>query len=150
MREQINAALKEAMLAQQKRRVATLRLITAAIKDRDIANRTAGKDAVGDEEVLQILAKMIKQREESAKTYEEAGRVDLVEQEREEIAIITEFLPRQFDDEEISTACQACVKEIGAASLKDMGRTMSTLKDRYPGQMDFGKASKRVKELLGG
>lgn len=148
MREQINAALKAATLAQDKRRMSTLRLINAAIKDRDIAARGSGKDAVSDDEILQILGKMIKQRQESAQTYEQAGRLDLSSQEREEIEIIQSFLPRQLDDSEVESACRQVVQEVGAAGLKDMGRCMGELKERFAGQMDFGKAGKVVKDLL--
>lgn len=148
MRDKFNDALKEAMKTKDKCRVSTLRLILAAIKDRDIASRSSGKDGVGDDEVMQILAKMVKQREESAKTYEEAGRLDLAEREREETAVINEFLPRQLDEGEITTACQNVVSELNADGLKDMGRTMGALKERYAGQMDFGKASQTVKGLL--
>ncbi|MBB4301107.1 hypothetical protein GGD81_000122 [Rhodobium orientis] len=148
MREAIQAALKDAMKSQQKRRVATLRLISAAIKDRDIAARSQGKDAVGDDEILQILAKMVKQREESARIYEEAGRLELSEEEREEIEIISEFLPRQLSEEETRAVCAGVIAEIGASGLRDMGKTMSALKERYPGQMDFSKASGIVKEQL--
>ncbi|HXK53129.1 MAG TPA: GatB/YqeY domain-containing protein [Hyphomicrobiales bacterium] len=150
MREQITAALKQATLAQEKRRMSTLRLITAAIKDRDIAARGSGQDGVSDEEILQILAKMIKQRLESAQTYEEAGRLDLSSQEREEIEIISSFLPRQLSEAEMDDACRKVVQEAGAAGLKDMGKCMAALKERYPGQMDFGKASKLVKDILAG
>ena len=150
MREQITAALKQATLAQEKRRMSTLRLITAAIKDRDIAARGSGQDGVSDEEILQILAKMIKQRLESAQTYEEAGRLDLSSQEREEIEIISSFLPRQLSEAEMDDACRKVVQEAGAAGLKDMGKGMAALKERYPGQMDFGKASKLVKDILAG
>ena len=150
MREQITAALKQATLAQEKRRMSTLRLITAAIKDRDIAARGSGQDGVSDEEILQILAKMIKQRLESAQTYEEAGRLDLSSQEREEIEIISSLLPRQLSAADMDDACRKVVQEAGAAGLKDMGKCMAALKERYPGQMDFGKASKLVKDILAG
>ena len=128
--------------------MATLRLITAAVKDRDIAARGTGRDGVSDEEILEILAKMVKQRVESAETYEQAGRLDLAQQEREEIDIITSFLPRQLDESEMTEACREAVEEVGAASLKDMGKCMGALKQHYPGQMDFGKASKLVKKIL--
>ncbi len=150
VREAINGALKEATKAQQKRRMATLRLMTAAIKDRGIQNRTAGKgDEVEEAEVMEILAKMIKQRRESADTYEGAGRLELAEQEREEIVIIEEFLPKQLSDEDVAAAVGEIITELGAEGLKDMGRTMGALKERYAGQMDFGKASALVKEKLG-
>lgn len=148
MREEINESLKTAIKAQDKRRVATLRLITAAIKDRDIAARSHGKDPVSDPEILEILAKMIKQRVEAAKTYEEAGRGELAAQEREEIEIIKDYMPQQMDEAEIREAVQKVVSDIGAESLKDMGRTMGALKKQYAGQMDFGRANQVVKELL--
>jgi hypothetical protein len=149
MREEINAALKQATLAQDRRRMGTLRLINAAIKDRDIAGRTAGRDGgVSDEEILEVLAKMIKQRKESAATYAEAGRLDLAQQEREEIDIIADFLPRQLSEEEMAEACREAVEEVGAESLKDMGKCMGALKQHYAGRMDFGKASTLVKKIL--
>lgn len=150
MREQINAALKEAMKAQDKRKTSTLRLINAAIKDRDIAARTkGGGEGVSDSEVLEILAKMIKQRREAVTTYEEAGRLELAEQEAQEIEIISGFLPKQLSDDEIREACQTAISESGAESLKDMGKVMGALKSGYAGQMDFGKAGAIVKDLLG-
>ncbi len=148
MRDEINENLKTAIKAQDKRRVGTLRLINAAIKDRDIAARSSGKDAVTDAEILEILAKMVKQRVESAQTYEEAGRGELAAQEREEIEIIKDFLPQQMSEQEVSAAVKEVVDEIGASSLKDMGRTMGALKEKYAGKMDFGQANKVVKELL--
>lgn len=148
MREAIDAALKDALKSQEKRRISTLRLIRAAIQDRDIANRGAGKDPVSGEDVMQILAKMIKQREESAKAFEEGSRLELAAQEREEIAIIRDFMPRQLGDEQVAKACRQVVEEVGADGLRDMGRCMNALKNRYPGQMDFTRASGIVKELL--
>ncbi len=149
MRDNFNQALKDALKAKDKIRVSTLRLILAAIKDRDIAARTSDRSqGVSDEEILQILAKMIKQRRESSKTYAEAGRLDLAEQENREIEVIEDFMPRQLGQEEIEKACSAVVGEIGATGLKDMGKCMGALKSRYGGQMDFGKASGIVKELL--
>ena len=149
MRERLSDALKTAMKAQDKKRISTLRLITASIKDRDIAARSSGKERIEDSEILDVLAKMIKQRRESVKTYEEAGRAELAEQEALEISIIEEFLPKQLTEEEMKTAIAEIVKELGATSLKDMGRTMGELKKRYSGQMDFGKAGALVKGLLG-
>ena len=150
VREAINGALKEATKAQEKRRMATLRLMNAAIKDRAIQNRTAGKgEEVGEAEILEILAKMIKQRRESAETYANASRLELAEQEREEIAIIEEFLPKQMSEDEVQSAVDAVIAELGAEGLKDMGQTMGALKERYAGQMDFGKASGLVKAKLG-
>lgn len=149
LRETITGALKDATKAQQKRRMATLRLMTAAIKDRGIQNRTAGKgDEVTEAEVKEILAKMIKQRRESADTYEGAGRLELAEQEREEIVIIEEFLPKQMTDNDVAAAVDEVISQLGADGLKDMGRTMGALKERYAGQMDFGKASGLVKAKL--
>lgn len=148
MRDTFKAALKDALKAGDKRRLATLRLITAAIKDRDINARSEGKDAVSDAEILQILAKMIKQRRESAATYEEAGRLELATQEREEIDIIEGFLPTQLGDAEVEAACKQVIAELGADGLKDMGKCMGVLKDKYAGQMDFAQASKAVKDLL--
>ncbi|MGK2740371.1 GatB/YqeY domain-containing protein [Tepidicaulis sp. LMO-SS28] len=151
MRERIGAAFKEAMKAQEKRRVATLRLVQAAIKDRDIAARTAGKqDGVSDDEILDILSKMIKQRNDSIAAYEQGGRLELAEQEREEIAIIQEFLPKQLSEAEMQDAIKGVISDLGAESLKDMGKVMGELKKRYAGQMDFAKAGAVVKAQLGG
>jgi uncharacterized protein YqeY len=148
MRERFTETLKDAIRSKDTRRVSTLRLIQAAIKDRDIANRGAGKDPVSDEEILQILTKMIKQREESAAIYEENARLELAQQERDEIAIIRQFLPRQLPEEEVRELCAGVVNETGAQGLRDMGKCMNVLKERYPGQMDFSKASGVVKGLL--
>ncbi|ERM03580.1 aspartyl-tRNA amidotransferase subunit B [Brucella intermedia 229E] len=149
LRQEISQALTTALKAQEKRRMSTLRLILAAVKDRDIANRTAGKDPVGgDEELLGILGKMVKQREESARIYEEGSRIELAEAEREEIAIISEFLPQQMSDDEIKQACADVIAEIGAQGLRDMGKCMAVLKERYAGKMDFTRASAIVKSLL--
>ncbi len=149
LRDQINAALKAALKEQEKTRLSTLRLIKAAIKDREIACRAGnGNEGVGDSEVLEILSKMIKQRRESAKTYEEAGRLELAQQEQEEIVIISEFMPKQLGEDEVRQVCATIVSELGAEGLKDMGRTMGALKAKYAGQMDFGKASRIIKELL--
>lgn len=148
MREILAQALKDALRAQDKRRISTLRLIQAAIQDRDIANRGVGKDPVSDEEILAVLGKMVKQREESARAFDEGNRLELATQEREEIAIIRGFLPQQLGDDAMKQACQQVISEIGADGLRDMGRCMSALKDRYPGKMDFGKASGIVKTML--
>lgn len=148
MRDMFKASLKDALKAGDKRRLATLRLITAAIKDRDINARSEGKDAVSDAEILQILSKMIKQRRESAATYEEAGRLELATQEREELEIIESFLPKQLGEDEVETACREVIADLGADGLKDMGKCMGALKEKYAGQMDFAQASKAVKELL--
>jgi uncharacterized protein YqeY len=151
LRERFSEALKEAMKAREPRRVSTLRLVLAALKDRDIASRTEESRAgVSDDEILSLLAKMIKQREESAETYEKGGRPELAAAEREEIVIIREFMPRQMSDEDAKVAAQSVIAETGAASMKDMGRVMAALKERYAGQMDFAKASATVKGLLAG
>jgi uncharacterized protein YqeY len=149
MRETITAALKHATKAQDKRRISTLRLISAAIKDRDIAARTAGKGEATDAELLDLLARMIKQREESEKIYADAGRAELANQESEEIVIIREFLPKQLSAADMDQAIAAAIEKSGAASIKDMGRVMAELKAAYAGQMDFAKASAAVKAKLG-
>jgi uncharacterized protein YqeY len=148
MREKINEALKAAVKLQDKRRMSTLRLINAAIKDRDIAARSSDKKSVSDSEVMEILAKMVKQRHESIKTYTEGGRPELAQQEQEEIDIIQSFLPAQFTEDETRAAVVELMDEIGCEGLKDMGKTMGALKERYAGQMDFGKASQIVKEQI--
>ncbi len=149
LREQLTEALKDAMRGQDKRRTSTLRLILAAIKDRDIAGRENGsRDLVGDEEILQLLQKMVRQRRESIETFEKGGRVDLADQERAEIVIIEGFLPQQMGDDEIAAAVDAVAAEMGAMGLKDMGRLMAALRERYPGTMDFGKASAAAKARL--
>ena len=149
MRETVTAALKTATKAQDKRRISTLRLVSAAIKDRDIAARTAGKGEATDAELLELFAKMIKQREESEKIYREAGRAELATQEAEEIAIIREFLPAQLSDADAQKAIADAIGEAGASSVKDMGKVMAELKAKYAGQMDFAKASAAVKTKLG-
>ncbi len=149
MRETITAALHAATKARDARRLSTLRLMSAAIKDRDIAARTAGTEKASDAELLELLAKMIKQREESQKIYADAGRAELATQEGEEIAIIREFLPQQLSDADMAKAIDDAIAEVGATSIKDMGKVMAALKSRYAGQMDFGKASGAVKSKLG-
>ena len=141
-------SLKEALKAKDVRRTSTVRLIQTAIKDRDIANRGTGKDPVSDDEIMQILMKMIKQRDESAKIYAENDRPELAAQEREEIVIIKSFMPEQLPEEKVRELCAAVISETGAQGLRDMGKCINTLKERYPGQMDFGKASGVVKDLL--
>ena len=148
MRDKLSEALKEAMKAKDTRRLSTVRLVQTAIKDRDIANRGAGKDPVSDDDILQILQKMVKQREESAKIYEDAGRGELAAQEREEVTVIKSFMPEQISDEQAAELIKAAVDESGAQGLRDMGKVMALLKEKYPGQMDFAKASGVVKELL--
>jgi len=148
MRETITAALKAATLAQDKKRTGTLRLISAAIKDRDIAARTGGSGQATDAELIDLLAKMVKQRLESAKIYEDNGRPELATQEREEIAVIEEYLPKQLNEDEAKAAIAAIVTETGATGIRDMNKVMSELKVRYAGQMDFAKASAAVKAAL--
>ena len=149
LRSRINAAMKQAMKDKSTERLSTIRLINAAIKDRDIAARTEGKEnGVGDGEVLAILAKMTKQRQESAKTYEEAGRLDLSERELSEIKVIEEFLPRQLTDDEIHFALADAIDKVGAESIRDMGKVMAALKSKYAGQMDFGAVGALVKSNL--
>ena len=149
LREQILKSLKAAMLEKDKNRLSTLRLISAAIKDRDIALRgDAVSDGVSDQDILGILDKMTRQREDSASTYEEAGRLELAEQERDEIAVIEEFLPRRLNEAEVKAAVDAAMKELGASSIRDMGKVMGTLKARYAGQIDFAKAGSEVKNRL--
>jgi uncharacterized protein len=148
MRENITEALKTAIKASDKRRITTLRMINAAIQDRDIANRGAGKGPATDDDVMQILARMVKQREESAKAFEEGNRPELAGQERDEIGIIRDFLPKQLDDEAVKGAVQLVIREIDAEGLRDMDRVMSALKEKYAGQMDFGRASAIVKSML--
>ena len=148
-REKINMALKDAMRRKDQARTSTLRLINAAIKDRDIALR-GGDEAgtAGDDDVLAILSKMVKQRQESARAYEEGGRLDLAERERAEILIVEEFLPRQLSEEEVGTAIREAISETGAASIRDMGKVMGALKTRYAGRMDFGAVGPVVKDQL--
>ena len=151
LRAQLNDAMKEAMKAKDAKRLATVRLILAALKDRDIAARTeTSKDLVGDDDILTLLAKMIKQREESAAVYRQGGRPELAENEEGEIAVIRTFMPKQMDEAEMKAALQAVIAETGAASIKDMGKVMAVLKERFAGQMDFGKASAATKDVLSG
>jgi uncharacterized protein YqeY len=149
LRERITKDMKEAMKARDSQRLATLRLIMAAVKDRDIASRgDDGSEGVSEADILSILDKMIRQREDSARTYEEAGRLELAEQERAESQIIGEFLPKQLSDEEVTAAVDAALKEANATSIRDMGKVMGVLKGKYAGQMDFGKVGGEVKKRL--
>lgn len=149
LRSQISTAMKEAMRNKEVGRLSTLRLINAAIKDKDIAARGDGNDVgVSEAEVLAILGKMVKQRQESARAYEEGGRLDLAERELEEVTVIEEFLPQQLSEDEAAKAIDAAVAEIGADSIRDMGKVMGVLKAKYTGQMDFGKAGPMVKDRL--
>ena len=150
MREIINTAVKDAMRSKDKLRLSTLRLVNAAIKDKDIALRTEDRpDGVSSSEILQILGKMVKQRQESAKAYEEGGRLELAEQELSEIKIIEEFLPRQLSDDEVSKVIKDTIALVGASSIRDMGKVMSSLKCQYTGQLDFGKVGAMIKKILG-
>ncbi|WP_299784943.1 GatB/YqeY domain-containing protein [uncultured Marivita sp.] len=149
LRTRLNTSIKQAMRDKDSARLSTLRLINAAIKDRDIAARGEGnEDGVGDDEVLAILGKMVKQRRDTAKTYEEGGRLDLAERELAEIEVIEEFLPRKLSDDEVASAVDAAVAETGASSIRDMGRVMGALKAKYTGQMDFGAVGPMVKDRL--
>jgi uncharacterized protein YqeY len=149
LRTRISEALKQAMKDKAADRLSTLRLINAAIKDKDIAARAGGNDeGASDDEILAILGKMSKQRVESARAYEEGGRLDLAEREREEIAVIEEFLPKQLSDKEVAAAVDEAIAEQNASSIRDMGKVIGALKGRYTGQMDFGKVGPMVKERL--
>jgi hypothetical protein len=151
LRERFNEQLKEAMKAKDAKRVSTLRMVNAALKDKDIAARTeTSREGISDDDVLNLLAKMIKQREDSITAFVVGNRPDLADAEREEIAIIREFMPKQMSSEEARAATQAVIAEVGAASMKDMGKVMAALKERYAAQMDLAKASGTVKELLSG
>jgi uncharacterized protein YqeY len=150
LRTQITTAMKAAMKAKDAARLSTLRLINAAIKDRDIALRGEGnEDGVAGAEILGILGKMVKQRQESARAYEEGGRLELAEKERQEVQVLEEFLPRQLDEAESVAAVEAAIAESGAESIRDMGKVMGVLKSKYTGQMDFGKVGPLVKDKLG-
>ena len=148
LRDKINDALKGAMKSVDKRRVSTLRLINAEILKRETS--AAERVSLNDAEILEVMGKMIKQRQESLEIYEKAGRTELAEQEREEIAIISAYLPQQLSDIEAGEAISGLIKELEAATLKDMGRTMAALKERFAGRMDFSKASALVKKYLAG
>ncbi|WP_213684444.1 GatB/YqeY domain-containing protein [Roseicyclus sp.] len=149
LRGRIGAGLKEAMREKDATRLSTLRLINAAIKDQDIAARGEGQpDGVDDAAVLAILGKMVKQRHESARAYEEGGRLELAEKERAEITIIEDYLPRQLDEDEVTAAIDAAIAETSASGLRDMGRVMAALKAKYTGQMDFGAVGPMVKARL--
>ncbi len=149
MRSRVNKALKQAMRDKAAARLSTLRLINAAIKDKEIASRSEGiEGSVSDTEVLAILGKMTKQRQESARIYEEGGRLDLAERELLEITVIEEFLPKQLDEDQVTAAINKAVQDSGAESIRDMGKVMARLKGAYTGQMDFGKVGPQVKKRL--
>lgn len=149
LRDKLNSDLKDAMRAGDKARVATIRLMTSAIKSADIEARPAGKDPISDGDILQVFAKMIKQRRDSIEQFNAGGRPELAASEAAEIAVIEGYMPKQMSDAEVEAAASALIAEIGAAGVKDMGKVMAAMKDKYAGQMDFGKASGLVKKLLG-
>ena len=150
LRDRLQQALKEAMKAKAADRLSTLRLINAAIKDRDIASRgEGGPEMVSDAEITAIMGKMVKQRQESARAYEEGGRLELAEKELAEIGVIQEYLPRQMDAAEVAAAVEAAVAETGAASIRDVGKVMGVLKAKYAGQRDFGAVGALVKARFG-
>ncbi len=149
LRNRVNTALKAAMKERAVDRLSTLRLINAAIKDKDIEVRGEGREGgVGDPEILAILGKMVKQRQESARAYEEGSRIDLAERELAEIKVIEEFLPRQLSETETEEAIDAVIAKTGADSIRDMGRVMGALKEKYTGQMDFGRVGPMIKDRL--
>ena len=149
LRDRLQSALKDAMRAREVERLSTLRLINAAIKDREISMRGEGTEAmVSEAEITGILSKMVKQRQESARVYEEGGRLELAEKELNEIKVIEEYLPRQLDGDEVDAAISTAIAEAGAASIRDMGKVMAVLKGKYTGQMDFATVGPRVKEML--
>ncbi len=155
LRDRLQQALKDAMRAKEAARLSTLRLINAAIKDREIAARgegdggAGGGGEIGEADILAILGRMVKQRQESARAYEEGGRPELAEKELAEIGVIGEFLPRQLDDAEVTAAIAAAIREAGASSIRDMGKVMAVLKGKFTGKMDFGAVGPRVKDMLG-
>ncbi len=149
IRKRLMDAQKEAMREREAKRLSTLRLINAAIKDRDIEARSDDTgDGVSDADIMGILAKMIKQRQDSSKMFEEAGRIELAEGERAEIKVIEEFLPKQLTEDEVAAAIEAAIKDVGASSIRDMGKIMGALKSQYTGQMDFGKVGAMIKAKL--
>jgi hypothetical protein len=150
LRDQINGALKDAMKSKDQRRVSTLRLVNAALKNADIEARGQGKEALSDDAILGVLQKMIKQRQESIVLYEKGGRAELAQQEREEAEIISGYLPKQMSEAEAEAAITAAIAETGAAGMKDMGKVIGVLRAKYAGQMDFGRVSGQVKARLSG
>jgi uncharacterized protein YqeY len=150
LRDAINNAVKEAMKAKQERKLSTLRMVNSTIKNADIDARGQGKPPLSDDDLLGVFQKMIKQRQESVELYEKGGRAELAAQERDEIAVIQAYLPKQMSDDDVKAAIAAAITETGAASMKDMGKVVGALKAKYAGQMDFGKASGLVKAALSG
>ncbi|MBN8967224.1 MAG: GatB/YqeY domain-containing protein [Rhizobiales bacterium] len=150
LRDEINAAVKDAMKAKDERKLSTLRMVNSSIKNADIEARGQGKPQLSDDDILGLLQKMIKQRQESVELYDKGGRAELAAQEREEIAVISAYLPKQMSEDEVKAAIAAVIAETGAAGMKDMGKVIGALKGKYAGQMDFGKASGLVKAALTG
>jgi uncharacterized protein len=148
MRERFTAEMKEALKAGDKRRLGAIRLIQAALKDKDIEARGNGKEPLSDEEILALLQKMVKQRQESITMYEQGGRAELAQQEKDEVTVISSYLPQQMDEAETKAAIEAAIAETGAASMKDMGKVVAALRAKYAGRMDFAKASGLVKDML--
>ena len=148
LRERFTAEMKEAMKAGEKGKLGAIRLIQAALKDKDIEARGNGKEPLSDEEILALLQKMVKQRQESIAMYEQGGRTELAQQEKDEVAVITSYLPQQMDEAETKAAIEAAIAETGAASMKDMGKVVGALRAKYAGRMDFAKASGLVKDML--
>ena len=148
LRDDINNAVKEAMKAKEERKLSTLRMVNSTIKNADIEARGQGKPPLSDEALLSVLQKMIKQRQEAVELYDKGGRAELAAQERDEIAVISAYLPRQMSEDDVKAAISAVIAETGAAGIKDMGKVIGVLKTKFAGQMDFGKASGLVKELL--
>ena len=149
LRDDINNAVKDAMKAKEERKLSTLRMVNSSIKNADIEARGQGKQPLSDDDILGLLQKMIKQRQESVELYKKGGRDDLVKQESDEIAIISAYLPKQMSDDEMSAAIDAAIKETGAAAMKDMGKVIGVLRGKFAGQMDMAKASAAVKAKLG-
>jgi hypothetical protein len=150
LRDDINNAVKDAMKAKEERKLSTLRMVNSALKNADIDARGQGKPPLSDEDILGLMQKMIKQRQESVELYDKGGRKELADQERAEIAVISAYLPKQMSDDEVKAAIAATITETGAAGMKDMGKVIAALKAKYAGQMDFGKASGLVKAALTG
>jgi uncharacterized protein YqeY len=150
LRDAINTAVKEAMKAKDERKLSTLRMVNSTLKNADIEARGQGKPPLADSDILAVLQKMIKQRQESVELYDKGGRAELAAQEREEIAVISAYLPKQMTEDEVKAAISAIVAETGAAGIKDMGKVIGALKAKYAGQMDFAKASALVKAALSG
>lgn len=148
LRERFTTEMKEAMKAGDKGRLGAIRLIQAALKDKDIEARGNGKEPLSDEEILALLQKMVKQRQESITMYEQGGRQELADQEKNEVAVISSYLPQQMDEAETKAAIEAAIAETGAASMKDMGKVVASLRAKYAGRMDFAKASGLVKDML--